>query len=244
MSATLRCLLPLVLAVLGTAACSIHKPDMYEADPDTRLGLLLAALQQNRADGTGCDDLWQENRPTLDCQRIRVEIDRLALEFPRNPRILMAAAVVSFAVGDRIAAQQHADAVLDVVPIHPEAAILRSRLAIQEGNLQRAERLLVQQVRAAPDHPGLREALAAVRFLQGRMGEAAAAMDVASALGGPPWRVAYHRGLLAEARGSMAEARVLFAEALELNPAFDAARARLVGLDLGVGMPTRATGRR
>jgi tetratricopeptide (TPR) repeat protein len=197
---------------------------------DVRLDRLVRAYDIRTAEGGTCLDRLDANLPLRDCDRLRVEVERLNLEFPANPRLLMTSAVLAWNGGDPIRAQQYLDALLALQPRSPDAAVLRARIAMQEGNLTFADRLLSQQALLVPDHAEVRETLAAVRFLQRRYDEATRQLDAAARLGAPAWRISYHRGLLAEAEQRPDEAVAYYEASVAENPAFRPAQARLEGL--------------
>ena len=113
---------------------------------------------------------------------------------------------------------------------------MRGRIAIQQGNLPFARRLLEEHVQLAPDSSELREALASVHYLLGDLTRARRELEIAERLGAPRWRVAYHRGLLEEADGKPEAAIDYYRRALEGNPGWDRARARLRGLESERGL--------
>jgi predicted Zn-dependent protease len=199
-------------------------------DPHARLAELLAEWRGIRETGRSCDERGPRETPLVDCERIQRAVVDLAIEFPRDPAILQANAVVAFEARRRAEAQMYLDSLLALQPVQPDAAVLRSQIAIQEGNLRYAERLLTEQIELRPDHELLRETLAAVLYLQGDLDGASASLDVAGRLGGPGWRLAYHRGLVAEAAGDASGAAQLYRESLELEPGFEPAASRLKGL--------------
>jgi Flp pilus assembly protein TadD len=120
--------------------------------------------------------------------------------------------------------------VLSLPGRYPDAAVLRARIAIEQGNVPFARRLLVQQIRLVPDHSGLHETLGAALYLDGRLPEATLELTTARALGAPNWRVAYHLGLVEEAAGRFDEASRHYGEALEGNPEWAQARSRFNAL--------------
>ena len=93
-----------------------------------------------------------------------------------------------------------------------------------------ARELLQRQILRAPEYPELREALAAAFYLEGKYAEASRTLAIASRLGAPGWRQAYHNGLISEARRNWQQACGYYRSALHLKPAFTAARARMIGL--------------
>lgn len=220
----------LILALLVAGCAAPNGPRvMTDEDPDVRLAELLERWDALREIGAACS-AHPDRGPVADCAQLQNAVERLTLEFPRHAPSLLASAVLSAEAGELQKAQSYLDALFAVSPSHPEAAVLRSRIAIAEGNLRYARRLLSEQVQLAPAHAGLREAQAGVSYLERRWPEAERALAVAEQLGAPAWRVAYHRGLVAEARGAWGEAEEQYQRALIGNPAFTAARARLAGI--------------
>ena len=142
----------------------------------------------------------------------------------------MANAVVAYDDRDPIQSQQFLDQVLAQPGRYPDAAVLRARIAIEEGNVPFARRLLEQQIRLVPDHSGLHETLGAALYLDGRLPEATLELTTARALGAPGWRVAYHLGLVEEAAGRFDEASRHYGEALEGNPDWAQAQSRFNAL--------------
>jgi tetratricopeptide (TPR) repeat protein len=224
-------LLALSALALGAAlatACASNSFGFRDqrCDPDERLDDLMDAWSDARKGD--CDQ--NKGHVIIDCERVRNDLERLAFEFPAHVPTLMANAAVAYESRDRVKAGRYLDSLLDVQQVHAEAAMLRSRIAIEEGNLPAARRLLEEQVRCAPDHAGLREAHAAALYMSGQYVDANAALAVAERLGAPGWRIAFHRGLVAEAAGDAREAERHYQDALRLDPECAAARSRLAGL--------------
>lgn len=165
-------------------------------------------------------------------EKDRRELERLLLIDPGNPEVLFACAVFAAEVGDRSRAAAHLDALLRRDPTHVEAGALRAELALQAGNAPLAARLLENHIRLSPSHPTLRELRASVHHFEGDHAACLAELSAAERLGAPRWRIAYHRGLVAEELGETRQARALFDECLELNPSFHRARDRRRALEL------------
>jgi hypothetical protein len=125
------------------------------AKPGARLRVLLEQWHAERAPDVSCAS-GGRRYPFVDCGRIQAAIERLALEFPSDPSILLANAVIAYQTEQSEKAASYLDALLAAEP-DPGAAVLRSRIAIQQGNLPHARRLLEQQVHRAPDESDLRE---------------------------------------------------------------------------------------
>jgi len=214
------------VALCALAACISndwgHRPQ--NADPDTRLADLVEDYEHAKtSDGVDPDHIL------VDAERYKNEIERLALEFPRHVPTLMACAVLAMDHGDFVKCQRYCDRVLSVEPVHPDAAVLRSQCAIRDGNLPASLRLLEQQKSYTPDHAGVREALSATLYLMRSLEAAAQELTAAEQLGAPAWRVAYNRGLIAEAKGDRTGAMAAYEASVAANPDFAPARSRLAG---------------
>lgn len=199
-------------------------------DPDARLDQLLMMYQQAREDGTTCREMWKIDHATLDCDRVLREAERLYAEFPNNERVLMTNASFNYESGRMDKAQYYLDQLLSHRGARPEAAVLRSHIALQQGNANLAVELLDRQIMLAPDHSELREAQAAAYYLQGKYEAARVVLGVAGRLGAAGWRLSYHHGLICEAEQKWEEACFLYQTALEQKPDFSPALARLIGL--------------
>ncbi len=218
--------LPLGLLVAGGCARTPGPP----SDPNVRLSQIMEAWHDQRAAGVTCQDGYEPGRPVVDCRRLMKALEGLALEFPRHPGVLFAAATLAREEGAPEKAQGYLAALFTVRPTHPAAAILRARIAMDQGNLPQAERTLSHQILLAPDHAGLREAFASVAYLKGDWKASEERLRAAEQLGAPDWRVAYHRGLIAEARGQLDEAAAHYRRSLDASPGFERAQMRLAGL--------------
>jgi predicted Zn-dependent protease len=193
------------------------------ANPDAQLAALVESLEARRA--AGC-----LGGRAVDCVRIRYEIERLIVICPGHVPTLMANAVLAYDERRPEVAQQLLDQILSPARSHPDAAALRAQIAIDEGNLAFARRLLEQQIRLTPDHARLHETYGAVLYLGGTLPEAERELTTAGALGAPRWRIAYHLGLIAEARARPDEAERYYAEAVQANPDWAPAQSRLKAL--------------
>lgn len=219
-----------VALALVASACTTASFGHRErnVDPDERLDALVSAYQQSRGGKDSSD-----SHLLVDAERQAAEIEHLALEFPRHVRTLQANAVIAYDNRDHAKTQRYLAALFAVEPSCPEAAILRSRVAIDEGNLPLARRQLESQVSYTPNHPGVREALSSVLYMSGDLDGAGREIGIAEKLGAPAWRVAFNRGLLAESAGRPGDAQRYYKSALDANPGFEAARARLEGVKAG-----------
>lgn len=224
----------LALAVLSWVAGACQTPTENPYDSEARLAELMEQYREIRRNGWRCEERKPTVTPFVDCERIRKNLERLAIEFPRDVPVLMANAVIAFETQRYSRSQMYLDRVLALETTHPDAAALRVELAVREGNLRFARRLVDEQIELAPDRGKLREARAAVRYLSGDYLGAERDLEAALALGVPPARVAYHKGLLAEARGHSLEAIDHYGRALELDPGDEKAASRLRALELGI----------
>ena len=222
------CLASLLCLAMVVACQSTPKPNPLAAR--TRLETLLEAWDRARTEGGGCEERRATDTPLTDCEAVSQGVALLAVEFPRDPEVLLALAVVDFERGRKEDALKTLDVLRSIEPIHPKAAVLRARIAIDEGNLRFARRMLEEQRELTPDHAGLWEMLASVAYLEGEHAEADRSLDIAGRLGAPAWRVAYHRGLVAEASGRPDQAARAYSACLEAAPDFAPARSRLRGL--------------
>ncbi len=171
------------------------------------------ALQNALQTPGGCD---AENG--MVCEVLRARIQRLSLDCPGHPQLLMANALLAFDSRNFARAQQLLDELFALHTSTPEAAMLRARIALEQGNAAFALRFLDQQIRQTGDHPGLREVYASALYLVGRWEEAREQLTVAQRLGAPGWRVAYSLGLIAEATSAFEQARVRYQEAIAARP--------------------------
>lgn len=221
----LACVLTLCAVITACQSSFGHRSQ--ECDPDKRLAELLNQYDQcktGKVEGDGGDQV------IVDCNRVWNQIERLTLEFPRHVPSLMANAVLAYDEKQPEKADRYLNVLFGLQPVHADAAILKSRIAIESGNLPSARRLLESQVKCTPDHAGLREALSAVLYMSGDLQGAGATLDVAEGLGSPPWRVAFNRGLIAEKAGDKGAAEQQYEAAVAGNPDYKPAQARLAGI--------------
>lgn len=214
----------LVAALLAGACASRYPPSRPVLrqeclDPDAQLASVLKPYEELRA--AGC---------TQECASLRREIERLAVVCPTHAPTLMANAVLAYDDRRLEVAQQLLDQILGQGSSHPDAAVLRARIALEEGNLPFAGRLLRQQITLVPDHAGLHETLGGALFLSRQYAEATRVLSTAAALGAPKWRISYHLGLVDEAEGRLDDAARRYTEALAGNPGWAPAQSRLNAL--------------
>lgn len=194
-------------------------------NPDVQLAKVLEPLEA--AKSQGC---MSGPSATGECDRLRAELERLTVVCPGHPPTLMTNAVFSYDERHVAKAQFFLDQILAMPGSHADAAVLRARVAIDEGNLPFAKRLLEQQINIAPDHAGLHETYGAALYLTRELAGASRELTTADALGAPRWRTAYHLGLIEEASGRLEQARKLYAESVTAKPGWQPAESRLRAL--------------
>ena len=208
--------------VVFLTACSLWDPD-YEPNPDDQLRGLLHGLSDPES---SADAAFVE--------RTRFAIVQLATRFPGHVPSKVAAAAIQIERGEPQRAQGLLDRALTLDATHVEARVLRVRMAVSDGNLELARSLVDDGLNLRPDAFKLQESSAWISQLSGEHVEALTALSKAEALGAPPWRVAYHRGLIEEQRGQWRAAEQHYRRALDANGACEQARRRLTGLSVRV----------
>ena len=235
MSASRRLCVAVVWGVTSFA-CATTSPLTRQLcyDPGVQLANVLRPLEDLRA--KGCQ-IEASTAGPAECDRLHHALQRLLVICPGDAPTLIANAVVAYDEHNSVQSQQFLDEALAQPGRYPDAAVLRARIAIEEGNVPFARRLLEQRIRLVPDHAGLHETLGAALYLEGRLPEATLELTTARALGAPGWRVAYHLGLVEEASGRFEEASRHYGEALEGNPAWAQAQSRFNALRAKAATP-------
>ncbi|GED41177.1 tetratricopeptide repeat protein [Cobetia marina] len=226
------CRLGVLGVMVGWLAGCGSIDSMRESRPDAgdRLEYLNERYQQLMVQGRTCLELEDVASPMVDCQRLLREAERLHVEYPRNPEVLYFNALLSHAAGRGDKAQFFLDQ-MSIGPSHPpEAFVLRSQLALEEGNTTLARNVLERGMLLHPNYAGLYEGLAAVSYVEGRYDDAEQQLTLASRLGAPAWREEYHRGLINEAQGHLANASRQFDASLARRQDHQPARAHLLRL--------------
>ena len=219
-------------SMLLCSACATSPYDrhLYETActaPDLQLAEAWDLLIKARSAPGGCSLNDQGQNA---CQVMKDEIERIAFVCPNHLPSVMTTAVMAYEEGARVKALQRLNTIFELVNVHPDAATLRARIALEEGNVPFALTFLKQHLKLSPEHAPLREAYAAALFLSGDLDEAEAQLKIAEKLGAPRWRIAYHLGLFQERRGREQQARRLYVEAAELRPGWDVPLSRIKGL--------------
>lgn len=216
----------LLLLLLLFTSCQLTQD--LEQDPrthDQRLRELINDLEDIRMGRGG--ELGRRER------EVREEIDRLYYEDPTHVDTAWILGVLAFEDRDLERATWYLDSALRRYPSHARAAETRIRLALEQGSLGFAQRLVERSIMLAPHDAGLREAQALSLYLAEEWREAGRALDEAERLGSPAWRIAFNRGLVAEGLGSKREAGAAYQNAIELRDGdYPRAADRLRGLGL------------
>lgn len=235
--------LPVALALIVLGGCGSLGQQRTQAteDPNVQVDRVLTHYQTTLASGAACHTATQGWSEPVDCEGLLRETMQLYAAFPHNERVIMLAAVLAHQSGRAAQAGYLLDQLLEGHKPRPEAAVLRSRIALEEGNLSRARTLLEQQIRLNPRHPQLYETLAAVQYLDRQYAGALHSLTLAERLGAPGWRAAYHRGLIYEEQDRAAAACQQYRLAVAGNPQFLAPESRLVGLTGGACTASSAT---
>lgn len=219
------------LFALQLGACTTPMPGYrHEGQgPDERLLDLVDRIQAQedaRTNGGGGDS----TDVIVDGGRLENELRRLHLEYPNHVPTLYVLANETFKRGRKERAAAYLDDLFAVQLTHPEAGILRCQIAVREGNLPGARRVLEAQILRTPDHAGLREALSSIHYMSGDYADARIEVERARRLGAPVWRVAFNLGLIEEADGNDTLAMERYEVAMRENPEFAPAVSRYAGL--------------
>ncbi len=222
----------LILTIALLSGCGAMQQTRTEAteNPRLRVDQALAHYQRTLATGNSCHTATRGWQDPVDCEGLLREVLALHAAYPYNERVAMLAALVAYQAGRAEQSSYLLDQLLWGQRPRPEAAMLRSRIAMEEGNLNVAHTLLQTQLRLNPRHPGLHETLAAVHYLERNASAALDQLVLAEQLGSPNWQVAYHRGLVLEQQSRRDDACRQYLHAVTLRPDFSAAQSRLMGM--------------
>lgn len=216
-----RLLLPLLLCLSG---CQLTQE--LQQDPrthDERLRELTEELEAVRV-GEG-SDLGRRERA------VRSELNRLYYEDPSHTDTAWVLGVLAQEDGELDRASWYLDNVLGLDPGHARAAEARARIAFQLGNVEYGNRVLSAALMLRPDDSGLHEARALSFYLVQQWKDASDQLREAERLGAPLSRVAFNRGLIAEARGNLTEAMSHYRTAIEESGGlYPRAEQRLIGV--------------
>lgn len=222
--------------LLLLSACSYQ--DQHVANecplPESQLMPSWRKWQEARSKLEGCGSLRDGaavlGSGTFTCEEHRREVEQVAYVCPTYVPGLMASAILAYDEQQFARAQQYLDVLFSLEKVHAPAAVLRGRIALEEGNIPFALRFLAGHVKLSPEDAELREVYAGALYLAEKLPEAKRQLAVAANLGAPRWRVAYHRGLFEEAAGNLPQALQYYEEALRERPDWDIPSARRDGI--------------
>ena len=220
----------LVFTLSGCASKGGLSADKAEQDPNTRINKILIAYQAELKEGSSCRVATQAWSETIDCEGLLREAMALYAAFPNNERVKLATAAMLYQSGRPIDAAYLLDQILKYHQPRPEAAILRSRIAIEDGNLAFAKKLIDEQIQLNPTYHDLHEVLASIYFLKRNYAQSFNTLIRSEQLGAPSWRVSYHRGLIFEKQGKLEAACQQYFSSVSQNPEFAAPEGRIIGL--------------
>lgn len=201
------------VAILEGCATGADRVGVY--DPNERLDEVLVDYKANAGGDVNCHYMQQA---PVDCEKMVQDLEALSLEFPNHARTLLANAILQYQLGNMINSQYQLDQLLALPIKMPEAALLRSRIAMSEGNFALARTVISRQLQLVPDYPDLYEAQAASYYLEGRYDKALVAIHAADRLGAPAWRISYHLGLIYEALDQIPQACAQYNSVLRTQP--------------------------
>jgi Flp pilus assembly protein TadD len=153
-----------IVVALVSSACSTSQTKR-EYQPDDQLTAMLKQYNVNQTDGVNCQGYQSA---ISDCERLSNDLGALSMTYPQHQQIGFTAAIVYHQIGRDVDSQMVLDRLLSQQQPVSEVAILRSKLAMQEGNINLARTVLQRQVQLQPDHPELHATLAASYYLEGR----------------------------------------------------------------------------
>ncbi len=221
-----------VLSILvGLLACtSLDGYREANPDPDDRLDDLLILIEYQNSLRNECLDIARPTSALGDCGRIVVEAERILSDFPTHERTMMTLSILYYQMNRLDRAQYVLDQLLNIPGARPEAAILRSMIALKEGNVKLAASVLTRQILLAPENDELRSALASVYYSQGEIQRARTVLNMSNETNKHQWLLSYHNGLLAETEKDWLAACSLYSSALRMQPNFGPARSRVIAL--------------
>lgn len=231
-----------VAAAVLFSACQTAAPPTCDTpkDPDVAICELRAAWQS----APGCQ-LYSgapcaSGGETRSRAMVRRQAENLAFRYPDHIDTRMFCGILAYEAENPVDATRHLDHVLRIRPDTPEAAVLRARIAMEDGNTQYAVRVLEDMRSLRPDSYSVREGLASAYYMNEQHELAHEAIDSAERLGAPAWRISYNRGLLAELDGELPEAYVHYRDAIAQAPDWNMPRERMEGLSSIAGFDVPA----
>ena len=216
------------IMVFTLAACSSQSTIEQSYQPNIDLDNVLARYQVSGGE-VNCNDYRKE---ITDCDSLSLELATLHLRYPSHRRIMLATAVMYFEVSKMQDSQVLLDKLLGQNRPAPEAALLRAQIAMSQGSVKTARKILLKQLDMVPDHANLYEALSATYYLEGRYKKAESVLHNADKLGSASWRTNYHLGLINEGQNQFSQACHYYRQTLQINPNHSGATGRLLNLSL------------
>ena len=219
-----------IVILSGCASRGGLSSEKAEFDPNTRIDEILMTYQAELEEGSSCRVATKAWSETIDCEGLLREAMALYAAYPNNERVKLATAAMLYQSGRAIDAAYLLDQILKYHQPRPEAAILRSRISIESGNLAFAKKLVKEQIQLNPTYHDLHELLASIHFLNRDYAESFNTLIRSEQLGAPNWRVSYHRGLIFEKQGKYEAACQQYFSSVSQKPSFAAPEGRIIGL--------------
>lgn len=220
----------LIFSSLLFVGCTHNGLQQSKGSPDERLNELLPTAASGYHININCYSQDELGNPMVDCRALAHEVEKLYLHYPHHQRITLANAMLQFEIGNTSNSQFLLDQLLSTRAKNPQAAVLRARIALEEGNLNLARNIASQHLQTSPSYYRLYEMRAASYFMEGRYNKALKELGYAEQFGAPNWRIYYHRGLIHEAQLHWAAACDNYFKVLSLSMNHDASTARLMKL--------------
>jgi len=203
---------------------------MDNTDPNEQVTRIFSAFYEQTDKGLTCHPESRTGHQQNDCEGLLKESMQLYTAFPNNEKVQVLNAFLFYQHGRREQATFLLDQLLQQNKPRPEAAIMRSKMALEEGNLNLAQTILLQQINQNPIYSELHETLAAVYYLKDDYVKALHALNRAEQFGAPDWRVSFHRGLVFENQGSREAACLQYLKTSQIKPDFLLATSRIFAL--------------
>lgn len=220
-----------LLGAFGLAACA-HAPHARHdsADADARLAAALKEWDQAHSTGMNNGAVYDKEQVVVDSGAAKLHVEQISLEYPRHVPTLVMCAQLCYQTGEFEKAAAYADRALALQADNNFAGIIRAQAALADGNIPKAREVVRRQLALTPDSCYLHEVMAGIEFYSGDIEACEREVGLAERYGSDPWRIAYHRGLVAEKRGNEAEAKKQYEKSAQLCPTSEFARSRMNGI--------------